>query len=67
MEQNILSYLPGNHPWQNHILLFDTLPSTNDHARLLAQQGAPEGTVVIAQGQSAGRGRMGHTFHSPAG
>ncbi len=59
--------LPGNHPWQNHIFYFDTLPSTNDHAKALAQQGAPAGTVVIAGSQSAGRGRIGRSFHAPAG
>ncbi len=57
--------LPEDHLWQNHILYFDTLPSTNDHAKLLAQQGAPEGTVVIAGSQTAGRGRMGRSFHAP--
>lgn len=63
----IVSYLPGDHPWQNTILHFDSLPSTNDYAKALAQQGAPEGTVVIAASQSAGRGRMGRSFHAPAG
>ncbi len=66
MNKTVSSYLPGAHPWQNNILLFETLPSTNDHAKVLAQQGAPEGTVVIAKSQSAGRGRIGRSFHAPA-
>ena len=47
--------------------IFDMLPSTNDHAKLLAKQGAPHGTAVLAKRQSAGRGRMGRTFLSPEG
>ncbi len=41
--------------------------STNDDARTLAEKGAPEGTVVIAARQTAGRGRFGRTWESPAG
>lgn len=42
-------------------------PSTNDEARLLALDGAPEGTVVRADRQFAGRGRGGRAWASPAG
>ena len=38
-----------------------------DEARELATRGAPEGTVVLADAQTAGRGRAGHTWHSPPG
>lgn len=41
--------------------------STNDDARALAREGAPEGTVVLAARQSAGRGRLGRSWESPAG
>lgn len=41
--------------------------STNTVARRLAEEGAPEGTAVTADRQSAGRGRRGRQFHSPAG
>lgn len=41
--------------------------STNTRVRALAEAGAPEGTVVVAAAQTAGRGRVGKTFHSPAG
>lgn len=41
--------------------------STNDVAKDLAAQGAPEGTVVIADEQTAGRGRMGRTWSAPSG
>ncbi len=41
--------------------------STLDIARKLAEQGAPEGTVIIASEQTAGRGRRGRSFYSPPG
>ena len=41
--------------------------STNDDAKILAQRGAAEGTVVLAEQQTRGRGRQGRTFASPAG
>lgn len=41
--------------------------STNFTARELADSGAPEGTVVIADSQSAGKGRRGRAWFSPAG
>ena len=47
------------------ISIFSSLPSTNSYLRDLASQGAPEGTVVIARQQTAGRGRMGRSFYSP--
>ena len=44
---------------------FATLDSTNTYAARLAREGAPEGTVVIADSQSSGRGRLGRTWVSP--
>ncbi|MDE0205412.1 MAG: biotin--[acetyl-CoA-carboxylase] ligase [Candidatus Tectomicrobia bacterium] len=41
--------------------------STNDIAKQLAQDGAPDGTVVLADQQVRGRGRQGRSFASPAG
>lgn len=43
------------------------LTSTNDHARALADQGAPHGTVVMAEEQTRGRGRRGREWSAPAG
>ena len=44
---------------------FATLPSTNDLAKELGAGGAPEGTLVVAEGQTHGRGRLGRTWDSP--
>jgi BirA family biotin operon repressor/biotin-[acetyl-CoA-carboxylase] ligase len=41
--------------------------STNDEALRLAREGAPDGTVVVAEQQSAGRGRQGRRWISPPG
>ena len=49
------------------ILRFDSLPSTNDLAREMAAEGAEEGVCVLARSQSAGRGRLGRAWSSPAG
>lgn len=67
MKQQILSVLPGAHPWQNTLICCDEIPSTNDMAKALAVQGAPAGTVVTANSQTAGRGRLGRSFHAPKG
>lgn len=47
--------------------LFRTLPSSLDAIHDLGAQGAPAGTIVIADVQTAGRGRDGRTWRSPAG
>ena len=46
---------------------FDTVSSTNDIAKELAENGAAEGTVIIADTQTKGRGRLGRSFLSPEG
>jgi BirA family biotin operon repressor/biotin-[acetyl-CoA-carboxylase] ligase len=48
-------------------LWFAEVPSTNDVALGLAERGAGEGQCVIANAQSAGRGRHGRAWASPAG
>jgi BirA family transcriptional regulator, biotin operon repressor / biotin---[acetyl-CoA-carboxylase] ligase len=44
---------------------FATVGSTNTEARRLAEKGAPEGTIVIAEEQTAGKGRKGRDWVSP--
>jgi BirA family biotin operon repressor/biotin-[acetyl-CoA-carboxylase] ligase len=46
---------------------YPSLSSTNDRAAELARAGAPEGTLVVADEQTAGRGRSGRRWHSLAG
>jgi BirA family transcriptional regulator, biotin operon repressor / biotin---[acetyl-CoA-carboxylase] ligase len=46
---------------------YETIESTNDEARRLAEAGAPHGTVVTAREQTAGRGRLGRGWFSPPG
>lgn len=48
-----------------HVL--EETPSTNTTALTLAQQGAEDGTVIVADRQTAGRGRLGRHWHSPPG
>lgn len=45
----------------------DEVDSTQSVAQQLTAAGAPEGTVVLAELQTAGRGRMGRHWHSPKG
>lgn len=47
--------------------VFDSLASTNATAKQMAKEGAPDGLVVIAEHQSAGRGRLQRSFFSPDG
>lgn len=47
--------------------VFGDVDSTNTKLRALARSGAPAGTVVLAEGQTAGRGRHGQEWFSPSG
>jgi len=48
----------------NHIQCFNELDSSNREAMRQAESGANEGTVIIAEQQTAGRGRLGRTWHT---
>lgn len=67
MKEQILTFLPQSHPWREQIHWFDTIESTNTEAKAMGKTGAPHGTVLIADRQSGGRGRMGRSFHSAPG
>lgn len=46
---------------------FETVESTNDRALAFAAEGAPDGSAVVADEQTSGRGRRGRQWHSPYG
>ncbi len=49
----------------NNIEVYKTVTSTNDLAKQYALDLKPEGTVIVAREQTAGRGRKGRSFYSP--
>ena len=58
---------PGLRVFTERVTYFDVVASTNDIAMALLASGAPEGTTVLAAKQTAGRGRRGRSWFSPAG
>lgn len=50
---------------RDSVHLYGKVDSTNEIARELAEDGAPEGTLVLCREQTAGRGRAGHSWYSP--
>lgn len=67
MLKEILEKLSPENLWRDGIQYYDTISSTNDVLKQLAHQGAPEGTVLVANCQTGGRGRLGRSFQSPSG
>ncbi len=54
--------------WAGHpVTYYEVLDSTNLRAKLDAEKGAPQGALVVADMQTAGRGRRGRSWSSPAG
>lgn len=49
------------------VKFYDSLDSTNLMAKAEAEKGAPSGTLIVADMQTAGRGRRGRTWESPKG
>src|SRR5712671_2720982 len=60
--QQVRSQLPSR-----DLRYFDTIETTMREAAALAAAGAAPGTTVIAEEQTAGQGRHGHTWHSEKG
>ena len=65
MKQTIVSQISAECPWRDTLHWYDAIDSTNTHAKQLAKEHSPHGTVLIAGSQTAGRGRMGRSFSSP--
>ena len=53
--------------FEGRVRIFESVVSTIDECRALADAGADEGTVVIAQAQEHGRGQRGNAWSSPIG
>lgn len=62
--QHVQAALAG-HRIGHTLVYWEETASTNDEARRLAEAGSPDGTVVVAEHQTAGRGRRGSVWHSP--
>jgi BirA family transcriptional regulator, biotin operon repressor / biotin---[acetyl-CoA-carboxylase] ligase len=54
-------------PFVSRVVWLESVDSTNDEARRRAAAGWPAGTVIVAEGQTAGRGRLGRRWFSPPG
>ena len=54
-------------PLIQSVVVYDETSSTNDKAKELIKKGAIHGTLVLADMQSAGKGRLGRSFSSPSG
>ena len=67
LEQEIRRYLGNVALVGREIRCFDVMDSTNTYLKKAVRDGAVNGTVVIADHQTAGRGRMERLFQSSAG
>lgn len=67
IDEGALRELLKGSSFVRELIVVDTTGSTNDDAMRRMDAGAPEGTVVIAASQTAGRGRLGRAWHSAPG
>lgn len=67
MKNTILSNLSPQYPWGMEFHYMPEVDSTNVRLEQMACQGAPHGTVLLAERQTAGRGRLGRSFLSREG
>lgn len=66
-EPEIRRFLPPTEVVGRKLVCLSEVDSTNTRAKELAMAGEPDGLVVVADCQTAGRGRMGRSFQSPKG
>ena len=64
-EPEIRNFLQETRTVGRELRCFDEIDSTNTYAKQIALDGAADGTVVVANCQTAGRGRMDRSFQSP--
>lgn len=67
LSEGRIAQLLDGHAWQTRMIVLERVDSTNNYAKNLAAAGAPEGTCVMAEEQSGGRGRRGRGFVSDSG
>ncbi|MBO5364382.1 MAG: biotin--[acetyl-CoA-carboxylase] ligase [Clostridia bacterium] len=60
----IFRHLPNGFD-KKRVHFYNVIDSTNNEAKRFAAEGAPDGTVFLANCQTAGRGRVGRSFYSP--
>lgn len=66
--EKLVSRIDRNTTWlARNLFFYEETGSTNDDIKKMASEGAPNGTLVVADRQTAGRGRRGRTWISPAG
>lgn len=66
--EELESRMAGNTKWAGQKLyVYEEIDSTNIRAKQLGETGEPHGTLVVANRQSAGRGRRGRNWESPEG
>ena len=65
--EHINRLLPPGSLFRDQIRILDRVDSTNTQLKLLAEQSEPEGAVLLAEEQTAGRGTQGRTFFSQRG
>ncbi len=65
-ESGISDALPFDVRKRVHLVVKDVTGSTNDDAKALLREGAPNNTVVVASRQTMGKGRRGRSFFSPS-
>lgn len=64
---NLIAPLLKTKELGRNLKVYDELESTNNTTKELDSEAAPNGTTIVADKQTAGRGRIGRTFVSPAG
>lgn len=65
LQKNILSFVEKQNYY--NIIVLETVNSTNTYTKRIALNNAPHATVVVADSQTNGRGRLGRDFFSPGG
>ena len=65
--KDFLKAIESNLKWDCIVDAVPVVDSTNRAVKEQAEAGAPQGAVLFAEEQTAGRGRLGRSFFSPAG